>query len=93
MVRAGYATIYRDLGAEYNGILKDLEAAEYKARKSKLGMWIQSKEEYQSPGEFKRLNRLQAALKNSSDDSSVKMTKIDFIPERQRLKTALIGGR
>ena len=46
MVRAGYATIYRDSGAEYNGILKDLEISEVKARKSKLGMWIQSKEEY-----------------------------------------------
>lgn len=89
MVHAGFATIYRDLGAEYGGILKQLEAAETRARKSKTGMWSQSKENYQSPGDFKRQNRLQAALRASGDD--LKMTKIDFLSEQQRLKTVAIG--
>ena len=85
MVRAGYATIYRDLGAEYGGILTDLEAAEAKARKSKLGMWTQSKEQYQSPGDFKRQNRLQAALLKSEE---LKMNKIDFF---SGFKTVSVG--
>lgn len=94
MVRSGYATIYRDMGAEYNGILKDLETAESKARKSKLGMWTQSKEEYQSPGDFKRQNRLQAALKSSVEDLNLKMNKIDFISgqhqQQQKLKLKIV---
>ena len=88
MVRAGLATIYRDLGAEYGGILKDLEAAEIKARRSKIGMWCQSQKDYLSPGDFKRQNRLQAAIKASSSED-LKMNKIDFISDR--LKTVSLG--
>lgn len=87
MVKAGFATIYRDTGAEYNGILRDLEAAESKARKAKLGMWIQSKEEYQSPGDFKRANRLQLSAQKSLEDSN----KFDFISDRQKFKSIAIS--
>ena len=86
MVRAGFATIYRDFGAEYGGILADLETAEKRARKAKTGMWCQSEQEYQSPGDFKRFNRLQAALK-ISEEPPVKMNRIDFLSEQNhRLK-------
>jgi len=101
MVRAGFATIYRDTGAEYGGILKDLESAEARAKKARVGMWVQSKEEYQSPGDFKRMNRLQAAIKNDQQNSSsfddqqqqVKLNKIEFISDQQknRLKSASLG--
>jgi endonuclease YncB( thermonuclease family) len=90
MVRAGFATIYRDTGAEYGGILKDLETSEARAKKCKTGMWAQSHTEYQSPGDFKRMNRLQAALRNSEDQQQ-KTSRIDFISESQkntRLKSA-----
>ena len=85
MVRAGFATIYRDLGAEYNGTLAELEAAEVKARRLKLGMWQQGKAEYQSPGDFKRANRLHAALqKSQTTTGDLKMTKIDFFSSQQQ---------
>lgn len=103
MVRSGYATIYRDTGAEYGGILADLEAAEIRARKSKLGMWTQSPLQYQSPSDFKRQNRLQSAMKNAENSYSssekspsfIKMRKIgiDFVSEPNRLKTASAFGR
>lgn len=88
MVRAGYATIYRDMGAEYNGILKDLEAAEHRARRLKLGMWTQSMDQYQSPGDFKRSMRLQAAQQKSTAIANANTNRIDFLSEQQRLKTA-----
>ena len=86
MVRAGFATIYRDLGAEYNGILKDLETSEHRARRLKLGMWSQAMEQYQSPGDYKRSIRLQSALQRSSEPKF--NTGIEFVSEQQKLKTA-----
>lgn len=62
MVSAGFATLYRDAGAEYGGIKKKLVDAEARAKRHRLGMWKQSASEYQSPGDYKRLNRLNAAL-------------------------------
>ncbi len=98
MVSAGFATIYRDAGAEYGNIKEKLEQAEVKAKKQKLGMWKQSASEYQSPGDFKRLNRLNAAmntLKNNGliDDPSLNAIsqpsqnrKVDFIAAYQQQK-------
>ncbi|KAJ1992402.1 putative endonuclease lcl3 [Dimargaris cristalligena] len=54
MVGAGFATIYRQHGAEYGGILPQLELAEQKARAKKRGMWAQNMRKYISPAEHKR---------------------------------------
>ena len=97
MVSAGFATIYRDAGAEYGNIKEKLVQAEAKAKKQKIGMWKQSASEYQSPGDFKRLNRLNAAittLKNNGliDDPALSAItqnqhrKIDFIASHQQQK-------
>ena len=85
MVQAGFATIYRDAGAEYGNIKDKLLAAEQRAKKQRIGMWKQSSSEYQSPGDFKRLNRLNAALntlKNNgliAENHSHDHRKVDFI--------------
>ncbi|KAH9821026.1 hypothetical protein DFH28DRAFT_1079153 [Melampsora americana] len=62
MVEAGLATVYRSSGAEHGSILKQLNAAEAKARKNKLGMWSQSAEQFESPKAYK--------LRVSKDSSS-----------------------
>lgn len=66
MVTDGFATLYRDAGAEYGGIKPLLEAAETRARALRLGMWAQPPHQYQSPSAFKRQNRLQAALSSTT---------------------------
>lgn len=62
MAAAGFATVYRDAGAEYGAIKRQLEEAEQRAKRLRLGMWQQSPRDYQSPGDYKRMNRLNAAL-------------------------------
>ncbi|KAG0257917.1 putative endonuclease lcl3 [Mortierella polycephala] len=41
MLRVGYGQIYRQAGAEYGGILKELEKIEANAKKQKIGIWSQ----------------------------------------------------
>ena len=97
MVQAGFATIYRDAGAEYGNIKDKLLAAEQRAKKQRIGMWKQSSSEYQSPGDFKRLNRLNAALntlKNNgliAENHSHDHRKVDFISNK--LKSVSVGGK
>lgn len=57
MVRAGYATVYHNSGAQYGGIKDELMEAEAWARKKKLGMWKQSLSNYVSPSQFKSAMR------------------------------------
>ncbi|KAJ1907734.1 putative endonuclease lcl3, partial [Tieghemiomyces parasiticus] len=54
MVKAGYATIYQQSGAEYGGILEQLKRAEQRAKAKGIGMWSQNMRKYKSPAEHKR---------------------------------------
>ncbi|KAJ1976269.1 putative endonuclease lcl3 [Dimargaris verticillata] len=54
MVQAGYATVYKQHGAQYGGILEQLERAEAMAKRKKRGMWSQDLKVYVSPAEHKR---------------------------------------
>lgn len=97
MVRAGFATIYRDSGAEYGTIKEALESAEIRARKSKLGMWSQSAASYQSPSEFKKMNRMQAVMnsiqKSNPSPPPTEQSKINFFSQSNsnKLKTVSMG--
>lgn len=53
MAHAGYATIYKDMGAEYGGIKELLIEAEGKALKAKRGMWVNGLKGYVSPSDHK----------------------------------------
>lgn len=53
MAHAGYATVYKDMGAEYGGIEKDLVEAERKALQSKRGMWAKGLKDWVSPSDHK----------------------------------------
>ncbi|KAJ1973624.1 putative endonuclease lcl3 [Dimargaris xerosporica] len=54
MVQAGYATVYKQHGAQYGGILEQLERAEATAKRKRRGMWAQDLKAYVSPAEHKR---------------------------------------
>ncbi len=66
LVQAGYATIYRSMGAEYGGILSTLESAERRAKRRRRGMWAQRRKRYVSPGEFKRQQKQAGTASSSS---------------------------
>lgn len=51
MVKAGYASIYVAKGAQYSGILDQLQKYETKAKSKKRGIW--SLKKYVSPGDHK----------------------------------------
>jgi endonuclease YncB( thermonuclease family) len=53
MVAEGYAIVYRQHGAEYNGLEAQLTAAEKNARLKRLGIWS-GNGEFISPSEHKR---------------------------------------
>ncbi|KND00603.1 uncharacterized protein SPPG_03730 [Spizellomyces punctatus DAOM BR117] len=53
MLQAGYATLYEQAGAEYDGMLLKFQKAEMKARASKKGMWGSS-EPFVSPAQHKK---------------------------------------
>ena len=55
MVKAGYATVYRESNACYGGIYDELVLAEQRARSRRVGMWQQRK--FVSPAEHKRLQK------------------------------------
>lgn len=57
MVRAGYATVYRNSGAEYGDVKEKLIKAEARAQRHKKGMWKQSSTDYVSPAEYKKIQR------------------------------------
>lgn len=62
MVQKGLATVYRSAGAEYGDYAPQLEKAESKAKKNKVGIWSLSSVEFESPKDYK--------LKYSSSSSS-----------------------
>jgi len=51
MLRAGMAVVYREGGAQYDGMMKQYELAEQGAIKAKKGVW--SQKNFQKPSEFK----------------------------------------
>jgi len=65
MVKTGFATVYTGAGAQYGGILKELEVAETQAKRKRKGMWAQGMKRYVSPAEHKRLY-----LQNRANDYS-----------------------
>jgi endonuclease YncB( thermonuclease family) len=54
MVRSGWATVYTQAGAEYDGKLKEMQRLEEKARRRKVGMWAYNQ---LSPAEHKKLHK------------------------------------
>ncbi|CAM9780817.1 unnamed protein product [Heterosigma akashiwo] len=54
LLKKGFATIYRQGGAEYGGRLPTFEALEQEAKEKKLGIWSG---EYETPAEFKKRQR------------------------------------
>ncbi|KAI3641287.1 hypothetical protein MIR68_000683 [Amoeboaphelidium protococcarum] len=53
MVKCGWAVVYRQSGAEYDGIQDALEACELRAKQKRIGLWQQKK--VVLPHEHKRL--------------------------------------
>ena len=62
LARAGYATVYRQAGAQYGGLKRQYERAEAFAKKKRKGMWRDKKNV--TPAEYKRALR---ASKTPSD--------------------------
>ena len=77
MLKVGLATVYEAAGAEYGGYREKMVAAEKTARKARIGMWQQTRQEYQSPGDFKKMSRF-SPIAVDSDPESVKTLKIDI---------------
>ncbi|BFZ53465.1 putative endonuclease lcl3 [Savitreella phatthalungensis] len=78
-VRAGLATVFREGGAEYGGMLAKLEQAEKEAKRAKRGMWARGKK-LETPAEYKRRTR-------AGDDTPQKDS-----PHDSRLGKASSGG-
>lgn len=71
MVRAGYAVVYENAGAEYNGLKKALLEAEKKAKRERLGMWQQTEQTFIHPSEYKKLRLLNTVLNANTTATSV----------------------
>ncbi|ORY86003.1 hypothetical protein BCR35DRAFT_264397 [Leucosporidium creatinivorum] len=54
MLKAGYATVYTQGGAEHAGLLSRFQEVEAAAKARKIGMWSQSARSYESPADFKK---------------------------------------
>ncbi|GAA5989769.1 hypothetical protein JCM10908_002313 [Rhodotorula pacifica] len=61
MLKAGYATVYEQANAVHGGRLAEFHRLEEGAKKARLGMWAQKGEERESPAEFKRRMKKEAA--------------------------------
>jgi endonuclease YncB( thermonuclease family) len=57
LVRRGYASVYRQGGAQYDGSIERWNTLENEAIKEKLGMWRNGKDQAQLPSEFKKQNK------------------------------------
>lgn len=62
LTKAGYATVYRQGGAQYGGLKQLYERAEHVAKQKRLGMW---KEKGASPAAYKKAMRAGKALDES----------------------------
>lgn len=56
--RGSVCTLYTASGAVYGSDKqrKELDKAIQKAKEAKIGMWVQSKGNYEAPGEYKKRN-------------------------------------
>ena len=72
-VRAGLATVFREGGAEYGGMLPLLEKAEDEAKKAKRGMWARGKK-LETPAEYKRRTRGGEEASSTSTETNTKTT-------------------
>ena len=70
-VRAGLATVFREGGAEYGGMLPLLEKAEDEAKKAKRGMWARGKK-LETPAEYKRRTRGGEETASTSTETNTK---------------------
>ena len=58
MVKAGWATMYLQAGAEYGGIKETLERCERTARLQRKGMWKHGLRNYESPADYKKRHQV-----------------------------------
>jgi endonuclease YncB( thermonuclease family) len=58
-IKAGMATVFRQGGAEYGGLMQAMENAETKAKSAKRGMWSQGKK-LETPAAYKKRTRGEA---------------------------------
>lgn len=89
-VKAGLATVFREGGAEYGGMLPLLERAENDARKAHRGMWARGKK-LETPAEYKRRTRGEdtsdAASKSTNASTATTNTK-DGVGKVQQISSA-----